>query len=183
MTINNLLPNSRAGKTLDISLLSFLPLVLATSTWHPTSSIAAAALATARDGARVWGGYSFNAPTYDEARRKALARCSERGTGCTIATVFSLKCLAVAIQVGGGGQGWATRSTLAEAKEVVLNQCRAYRRPCEIRAAVCDTVGVPATDTQVNVPAPTGPRPSLTPLPAPSTPRPRGCDLYPELCQ
>jgi hypothetical protein len=171
------------GGRLPKHLSAFVLLVVA-NTCCSSGALAAGALATAREGTRTWGGSSYNAPTYDEAERRALARCSENGPGCRVVAFFSRKCLAVAVQQGTGGSGWATRATIAEAQESVMNNCLSHGRPCTLKLAVCDSVGVQEAPQSAPAPAPPAPPAQRsTPTAAPSAPRSRGCELYPELCQ
>jgi Domain of unknown function (DUF4189) len=165
--------------------LRMLAVIMVASTGHSSHTVAAGAFASAREGQRTWGGFTYNATTYDEAQKRALEKCSLHGPGCHIVAFFSLRCLAVAVQHGTGGTSWAVGATTQEAQEFVMNQCRSFGRPCELKGAVCDSVGLPGSEIPVNAPAPS-PRPAPTgspgPAPTPSTARPRGCDLYPELC-
>jgi hypothetical protein len=145
----------RTPKTLRLrasGLLRVLAIAIAASAAAPSHIIAAGALASARLGQRTWGGLGYNDTTYEEAQRQALARCNQHGPGCRIVALFSLKCLAVATQVGTGASSWAVRATAAEAQKFVVNQCRSFGRPCEVKAAVCDRVGLPPSGTFANIP-------------------------------
>ena len=163
-------------------LICFVPglMVLSNFVVSPRSRRARSPMASL--GSRRWGGYATNAPTYDEAAARALARCNQLGAGCRVVAYFGRQCLAVAIQIGTSGRGWAIRPTLGEAQSAVINRCTSYGRPCEVKIATCDTVGLPGGNVPQNQPAPPPPAPSPpTPTPAPSSPS-RGCNLYPELC-
>jgi hypothetical protein len=161
-------------------LICSVPILIVLSNFVAWPSIAAGALADGQLGSRRWGGYATNASTYDEAAARALARCNQLGPGCRVVAYFGRQCLAVAVQIGSGGRGWAIRPTLADAQSVVINRCTSYGRPCEVKIATCDTVGLPGGNVPQNQPAPPPPAPSPPP-PAPSSPS-RGCNLYPELC-
>jgi hypothetical protein len=167
--------------------LKLSAIIVAAVTTCPSGTMAAGALASAREGQRTWGGVGYNATTYDEAQQRALARCSQQGAGCRVVAFFSRRCLAVAVQSGTGGSGWAVRATAEEAQEVVMNQCRSHGRPCELKLSVCDSVGLPGSEPPANAPIPPTPGPPSQPTPPPAqapapAPRPRGCDLFPELC-
>jgi hypothetical protein len=163
-------------------LICSVPVVIVLSNFVGWPALAAGALADGQLGLRRWGGYATNASTYDEAAARALARCNQVGPGCRVVAYFGRQCSAVAIQIGASGRGWAIRSTLGEAQSAVINRCASYGRPCEVKIATCDTVGLPGGNVPENQPAPPPPAPSpVPPTPAPWSPS-RGCNLYPELC-
>jgi hypothetical protein len=152
MSIKSQRPTPKTPRPRASGLMRVLAIAIAATTGAPSHIMAAGALASARLGQHTWGGLGYNDTTYEEAQRQALSRCNQHGPGCRIVVLFNLKCLAVATQVGTGASSWAVRATTAEAQEFVVNQCRSFGRPCEVKAAVCDTVGLPPTGTLANIP-------------------------------
>jgi hypothetical protein len=93
-------------------------------------------------------GFSWNIPTLDIARVDALRAClnlttaSARARGlCRVVTTFSRQCFSVATDhPGGGGWGWAVKSTIAEAEMSALSSCKStVKQSCLIAASRCDT--------------------------------------------
>jgi hypothetical protein len=99
---------------------------------------AAGAFAVGVGAQGSWGGGTTNAANYAEATRRALLKCSEHGPGCMIVSTFTNTCFSIATQVGTSGYAWATRPTLADAKESAVRRCKSFGRRCQIRSAICD---------------------------------------------
>ena len=132
---------------------------------------AAGAYAIGRSAHGSWGGGVGNAATYSDAARDALKRCEQHGPGCSIATYFSRKCFSLAIPLGTNNYYWATRDTLAEARQTVMDHCLASGRACEVKAGLCDVRGIAVEPSYVS-PSPTvrlaqaDPQPMLLLIPA-----------------
>jgi hypothetical protein len=159
-----------------------LAMVVVASTWHPSKAAAAAAFAVGRNAQTSWGSGVVDRPTASEAQQEALRRCSIRGpASCSVVTTFSRTCLAIAVQIGRNGYGWATRPTIGEARNTVLSQCLAHGVPCDVKVALCDSGesrGAPPTASPMPAPAPVPPVRTSEP----QSPQ-RACERYPELCQ
>jgi Domain of unknown function (DUF4189) len=146
------------------------------------SSIANAegAFAVGRSEFSSWGSGVRDFPTSGEAQSEALRRCNRHGVGCRVVATFAQACFSLAVQSGTNGYGWTIRPTVVEARAVVLNECLAHGKPCEMKVAMCDGGQVRGIPADV--------RPPLTPSsklvsPAETSQSPsRGCERYPELC-
>ncbi len=69
---------------------------------------------------------------------RCMQHCAQHGPNCSIVTYFSRKCFSLAIPPGTGSYYWATRDTMAEAREAVMDHCLASGRSCEVKVAFCD---------------------------------------------
>lgn len=122
-------------------------------------SHAAGAYAIGRSPGSSWGGGGRDAANYEAAGRDALQLCAQHGPNCSIVTYFSRKCFSLAIPPGTGSYYWATRNTMAEARETVMDHCLASGRSCEVKVAFCDARGlvadtIPVTPPPAPIPAP-----------------------------
>jgi Domain of unknown function (DUF4189) len=138
-------------------------------------SHAAGAYAIGRGPGSSWGGGGRDAANYEDAGRDALQHCAQHGPNCLIVTYFSRKCFSLAIPPGTGSYYWATRDTMAEAREAVMDHCLASGRSCEVKVAFCDARGLVAAAMPL-IPQP-------APIPTPQLPRaeerlPAGGSLY-----
>jgi Domain of unknown function (DUF4189) len=138
-----------------------LALGITSSACAVTISHAAGAYAVGRSEHGSWGGGAKDAANSADASRDALVRCGQYGPGCAVVTNFSGSCFSLAIPPGTNGFYWATRATLAEARDTVMNHCLASGRPCEVKVGFCDVRGLPAA-----MPAPTS---LSSPVALPST--------------
>jgi hypothetical protein len=78
-----------------------------------------------------WG-YSYNYPTLDGARRRALAQCK----GSDARVVIWAKNRYCALAVGKNGSGWATGVTAAQAGMKALAECGKQTTNCRILTCV-----------------------------------------------
>ncbi len=148
---------------------------LAASACAGTLSHAAGAYAIGRSEHGSWGGGARDAANYVDAGRDALQRCAQHGPNCSIVTYFSRKCFSLAIPPGTGSYYWATRDTMAEAQETVMDHCLASGRSCEVKVAFCDTRRLAADAMPLT--GQLAPKPSLQ-LPRAEVRLPAGRGLY-----
>jgi len=124
---------------MSILLRLVLAAVVATLNEHQCHAEGAYAFGQGQNGA--WsGGTAYNYATSREAINSATERCERRGIQCTLLTQIQNICFAVAVQSGGNGYGWATRTDLSVARREALVSCQKHGIACAISEAFCDTV-------------------------------------------
>lgn len=94
-------------------------------------------------------GASWNMPTVDAARRRALEECSgfqlapaKTRALCRVVRTFSRQCISFATdpEEGASGWGWAVAQDLTDAEMNALRACRSTMLEfCVVTVAHCDT--------------------------------------------
>jgi hypothetical protein len=100
-----------------------------------------------RDGIAL--GYSWNAPNRSVAEADALNSCRTFDTAssdtralCRVVTTYRHACLSIALdEQGGGGWGWAVRTSVFEAEGQALRACRStLQKICVVAITQCDSI-------------------------------------------
>ncbi|MDR3494021.1 MAG: DUF4189 domain-containing protein [Ancalomicrobiaceae bacterium] len=98
------------------------------------------AIAFGQSGSTGWAyGTAWNYDSAEEARRKALANCREKGPNCKIVAEESGQCGALAIGINDNAYGWAQGETKRKAARDARETCEKYSNgECEVKDSFCD---------------------------------------------
>jgi hypothetical protein len=98
------------------------------------------AIALGQSGATGWNyGTSWNFSNAEDARKKALSNCREKGSNCKIIAEEAGQCGALAIGTTDNAYGWAKGETKRVAEQSALETCNKYSKgECEVQDSFCD---------------------------------------------